>query len=75
MVMKMNKRLESIKHILHVAFILSISWVATYASSATTCAFISSNNWLFGIILIPVTLFIAAVTIIVSFTYFKEADK
>lgn len=73
MVMKMNKRIESIKYILHVTFILAISWISTYVFSAATCAFISSNNWLFGIILIPVTLFIAAVTMIVSYTYLKEA--
>lgn len=75
MVMKMSKRIESIKSILHAVLMLAISWTATYASSALTCEFISSNNWLFGIILIPVTLFIAAVTLIVSATYTKEATK
>lgn len=49
-----------------------IVWIATYAVSwlATIC--MRSDNWLFGIILVPVSLFVGAIAIVVTVDALKK---
>jgi len=71
MVMKMSKRIESIKNIIY----LIILWLTTYGISAVTSVYLSSDNWLFGVILVIPTLFIAMIAMISSYIYLKEVIK
>lgn len=68
MVIKMNKRLEQLKNIIQLIFL----WLITYGISAVTSIYLSSDNWLFGVILIIPTLFIAMIAMISSYIYLKE---
>lgn len=67
----MNKRLEQLKNTIQLIFL----WFITYGISAVTSIYLSSDNWLFGVILIIPTLFIATIAMISSFIYLKEAIK
>lgn len=64
----MNKRIEPIKNIIQLIFL----WLITYEISAVTSIYLSSDNWLFGVILIIPTLFIAMIAMISSYIYLKE---